>query len=172
MRLSGEILFGEDAIRRRVDELASAIHADTPDGAPLSVLALMDGAFIFCADLVRRLRPPLRLAFARVASARRGGEPVELELPADFPVRGADLLIVEDVLDTGRTMASLRRRLEALEPRRIRIAVLLDKPARRETEVAADYVGFAAGDRWVVGYGLDCEGLFRNLPYISYVRED
>jgi len=170
VRLSGEILFGEEAIRSRVDELASAIRADTPEGEPLSVLALMDGAFMFCADLVRRLPIPVHLALTRVASVRRSGPP-DVALPADFPVRGADLLIVEDVLDTGRPLAALKQRLEQLRPGRIRIAVLLDKPARREAGITADYVGFVTGDRWVVGYGLDCAGLYRNLPYVSYVKD-
>lgn len=170
MRLSDEILFGEETIRHRIGEMALAVEADTPRGEPLSVLALMDGAFMFCADLVRRLPMPVRLAFARVVSARRGGDSTGLTLPAEFPVRGADLLVVEDVLDTGRTLESLNRRLETLRPRRVRIAVLLDKPARREAAIEADYVGFTAGDRWVVGYGLDCGGRFRNLPYVSYVE--
>jgi hypoxanthine phosphoribosyltransferase len=151
--------------------MASAIAADTPEGETLSVLALMDGAFMFCADLVRRLPMPVHLGFVPVISVRRGGDPTGIRLSTGFPVDGADLLIVEDILDTGCTLAALRRHLETLNPRRIRLAVLLDKPARREVEIRPDYVGFTTGDHWVVGYGLDSEGLYRNLPYISFVEE-
>jgi hypoxanthine phosphoribosyltransferase len=169
-RLSSEILIDEEQIARRVEAMALAIAADTPEGAPLSVLAILDGAFMFCADLVRRLPMPVRLGLVRVVSVERGGDPERVELPADFPVRGEELLVVEDVLDTGKTMAALRARLAAQAPRRIRLAVLLDKPARRAVAIRPDYSGFVVGDRWVVGYGLDWDGLYRNLPYISYVE--
>lgn len=172
MRLSSEVLIGEARLEQRVRALAAAIAADTPEGVELSVLALMDGAFMLCADLVRRLPMPVRLAFVPVVSVLRGGDPARIVLPPGFPVRGTDLLVVEDILDTGRTLSALRRRLVALEPRRIRLAVLLDKPARREVEIKPDYVGFKVQDRWVVGYGLDSDGLYRNLPYISYIEPE
>jgi len=169
MGLSDEILIDEAALRGRVREMAAAIAADTPGDRPLSVLAVMDGAFVFCADLVRLLPVPVHLGFVRVLSVARGGDTSDVEIPLEFPVSGADLLVVEDILDTGTTLAALRRRLEALEPARLRIAVLLDKPARRSEQVEVDFSGFTVDDRWVVGYGLDWEGLYRNLPYISFV---
>jgi hypoxanthine phosphoribosyltransferase len=169
MRLSSEVLIPEDRIQSRVRAMAEAIATDTPEGTPLSVLALLDGAFMFCADLVRRLPMPVRLAMAPVISVDRGGDPGRIVLPVDFPVEDADLLIVEDILDTGRTLDRLRTHLERRRPRRIRIAVLLDKPARRAVEMSADYVGFRVPDRWIVGYGLDLDGLYRNLPYVTYV---
>lgn len=169
MHLSSEILIGEERLRQRVEAMAAAIAADTPEGETLSVLAVMDGAFMFCSDLVRRLPMPVRLALVPLVSVHRGGDPQKIVLPPDFPVSGADLLIVEDILDTGRTLDALTGYLSALAPRRMRLAVLLDKPARREVEVDADYVGFEVDDRWVVGYGLDYRGLYRNLPYISHV---
>jgi hypoxanthine phosphoribosyltransferase len=171
MRLSTEILISEEELRRRVSAMAAAMAADTAEGETLSVLAIMDGAIMFCADLVRQLPMPVHLALARVISVRRGGDPTAIRLPSYFPVEGADLLVVEDILDTGCTLSALRAHLETLNPRRIRLAVLLDKPARREVEIRPDYVGFSAPDRWVVGYGLDSEGLFRNLPYVSYVED-
>ncbi len=170
MRLASEVLVGESALRDRVESMAAAIAADTPDGATLSVLAVMDGAFMFCADLVRRLPMPVRLAFVPLVSVHRGGDPSRIVLPAGFPVRSADVLVVEDILDTGHTLDALTLHLRALRPRSLRLAVLLDKPARREVPVRADYTGFEIPDRWVVGYGLDHEGLYRNLPYISYVE--
>ena len=169
MRLSEQILIDEATLRQRVGEMATEIAADTPIDRPLSVLAVMDGAFVFCADLVRRLPAPVHLAFVRVASVDRGGVPSAVEIPEGFPVAGADLLVIEDILDTGKTLAALRRRLEALAPSRLRIAVLLDKPSRRSEQVEVDFTGFTVEDRWVVGYGLDWKGLHRNLPYISFV---
>jgi len=170
VRLSREILIGETALQARVEALARAIAADTEEGTELSVLALMDGGFMFCADLVRRLPMPVRLALVPIRSIDRGGDPAALALPEGFPLTGADLLVVEDILDTGRTLAALKARLLAERPARLRIAVLLDKPARRTIPFAADYVGFQVPDRWIVGYGLDVDGLYRNLPYVTFVE--
>ncbi|MCP3982223.1 MAG: hypoxanthine phosphoribosyltransferase [bacterium] len=170
MHLSSNILIGEEQLERRLDVMASAIAADTPEEGRLSVLAVMDGAFMFCAGLVRRLPMPVHLAFVPLISVARGGDPKNARLPDGFPVRGADLLVVEDILDTGRTLSILKSRLTELSPRRIRLAVLLDKPVRRAAKIQADYTGFTVDDRWVVGYGLDSEGLYRNLPYISYME--
>jgi hypoxanthine phosphoribosyltransferase len=170
MRLSREILIGETALNARVEALARAIAADTQEGVELSVIGLMDGAFMFCADLVRRLPMPVRLALVPITSIDRGGDPGALRLPDAFPLEGADVLIVEDILDTGRTLLALKQHLLAHRPARLRIAVLLDKPARRAVPLVADYVGFQVPDRWIVGYGLDVDGLYRNLPYISFVE--
>jgi hypoxanthine phosphoribosyltransferase len=170
MRLSSRVLIPENALRERVEQMAAAVAADTPEGATLSVLALLDGAFVFCADLVRRLPLPVRIALVPVTSVTRGGDPGRIALPLDFPVEEADLLIVEDILDTGRTLAALRDHLGRRRPRRVRIAVLLDKPSGRQVDVRPDYVGFTIGDVWVVGYGLDADGLYRNLPYVTFVE--
>lgn len=170
MRLSEEILIGESALEARVDAMAAAIAADTPDGAPLSVVALMDGAFMFAADLVRRLPMPVRIALVPVTSVDRGGDPTSIVLPDGFPISGADVLVLEDILDTGRTLSVLREHLLARNPSRLRLAVLLDKPARRVARVAPDYVGFQVPDRWIVGYGLDADGLYRNLPYLTFLE--
>ncbi len=171
VRLSSRVLLSEEQIRQRVEAMAVAIAADTPDGNTLSVLVLMDGAFMFCADLVRRFPLPVRLAFVPVLSVSRGGDVGRIAIPLDFPIADADVLIVEDILDTGLTLGALKSRLEACGPARLRIAVLLDKPARRKLQVRPDYVGFTVPDTWVVGYGLDVDGLFRNLPYITHLEE-
>ena len=170
MRLSSKILITEAQLAQRVQGMADAIAADTPDGSRLSVLALMDGAFMFCADLVRRLPMPVHLAMAPIRSMARGGDPTQINLPDYFPVEGADILIVEDILDTGQTLEALTTHMETLNPARVRLAVLLDKPSHREVQVQPDYIGFQVPDRWVVGYGLDWEGVYRNLPYISYIE--
>lgn len=170
MRLSTSVLITEAQIRGRVEAMASAIAADTPEGSSLSVLAILDGAFMFCADLVRRLPMPVHIALVPMISVDRGGDPERIVLPADFPIRGRDLLLVEDILDSGKTLDALRIRLARESPARIRLAVLLDKAARRSAKVTADYVGFAVEDRWIVGYGLDWHGLYRNLPYLSHME--
>jgi hypoxanthine phosphoribosyltransferase len=170
MRLSADILIDERRLQERVEEIALAIAADSAGGDALSVIALMDGAFMFCADLVRRLPMPVHLALAPVTSVLRGGDPSTIALPPGFPVTGADVLVVEDIHDTGQTLAALLAHLETLSPARIRLAVLLEKPVRRERRVPIDYLGFQVPDRWVVGYGMDADGLYRNLPYVSYVE--
>ena len=169
-RLSSEILIDEGRIRQRVEAMARAIAADTPAEAPLSVLAVLDGAFMFCADLVRRLPMPIHLGLVKLVSIDHGGEPERIVFPADFPLRGADVLVVEDILDTGKTMAALAERVALERPARLRLAMLLDKSSRRSVDLRPDYVGFEVDDRWVVGYGLDHEGLYRNLPYITFVE--
>lgn len=169
MHLSSEILISERQIRERIEAMAAAIAADTPDGATLTVVSILDGSFMFCADLVRRLPMPVHLALVPLRSVDRGGDPEATVLPPELPIRGADLLVIEDILDTGRTLSAFRAHLESLGPRTVRLAVLLDKPTRRKAAVRPEYSGFTVPDRWVVGYGLDYEGLYRNLPYISYV---
>jgi len=170
MRLSRDILISESALKSRVEALARAIAADTPEGDGLSVVVILDGAMIFGADLVRRLPMPVRMALLPITSIDRGGDPTKIRIPDGFPVAGADVLVVEDILDTGRTLGALKDHLLAMTPRSLRIAVLLDKPARRAVPLVPDYVGFQVPDRWIVGYGLDADGLFRNLPYISFLE--
>ena len=169
MRLSSEILIPELVIQGRVEAMAAAITADTPEGERLSVIALLDGAFMFCADLVRRLPMPIHLALVPVISIDRGGDPRQVPFPPGFPIRDRDVLVLEDILDTGRTLSVLKARLLEERPARLRVAVLLDKPARRAVEFRPDYRGFEVPDRWIVGYGLDVNGLYRNLPYVTYV---
>ncbi len=170
MRLATDVLISEAQLGERVRAMAAAVAADTPDGSTLSVLALMDGAFMFCADLVRHLPMPVVLAFPPVQSVDRGGDPGRIALPLGFPVEDAHVLVVEDILDTGRTLAALRDHLKRRRPRSLRIAVLLDKPSRRAVALRPDYVGFEVPNRWIVGYGLDMDGLYRNLPYITYLE--
>jgi hypoxanthine phosphoribosyltransferase len=113
---------------------------------------------------------PVRVGLVRQVSIARGGDPATLVFPAELPLRGRDLLVVEDILDTGRTLEALMARVALERPRSVRLAVLLDKPVNRAADVRPDYVGFEVGDAWVVGYGLDWEGLYRNLPYITSVE--
>ena len=155
-------------LRRRLR--AAARHAKRARNLQPTRHTVLDGAFMFCADLVRRLPMPVHIGLVKLVSIERGGEPDQIVFPEDLPIRGADVLVVEDILDSGCTMAALTRRIRRERPSRLRLAILLDKPARRREAVEPDYVGFTVENRWVVGYGLDHEGLYRNLPYLTYVE--
>jgi len=143
-------------------------------GCELVIVSLLNGTVLFLADLIRNLNLPLRLDFIGVSSYREGTESRELiftkELRLD--VRGRDVLLVDDILDTGRTLTAVLAKLEQLKPRAIKTCVLLDKPARRVEKINADYVGFEIPDLFVVGYGLDFAERFRNLPFVGVLRPE
>jgi hypoxanthine phosphoribosyltransferase len=165
------VLITERQIARRIRQLSRDIERDF-NGRELLVVSLLTGTVVFLADLIRHLTLPLRLDFIGVTSYGAGtesGEPVfnrELQLE----VRGRDVLLVDDILDTGRTMVRVLRKLKPLKPRRIRICVLLNKSARRAERVRADYVGFDIPDCFVVGYGLDFAERYRNLPFVGVLH--
>jgi hypoxanthine phosphoribosyltransferase len=162
------ILFTEAQIARRVKSLACEIERDFR-GREMVVVSLLNGTVLFLADLIRHLNLPLRLDFIGVSSYGAGTETGELVFTKELrlDVRGRDLLLVDDILDTGKTLSRVIPKLQALKPRRIRTCVLLDKPARRTQEVEADYVGFAIPDFFVIGYGLDFAERYRNLPFVG-----
>lgn len=162
------ILITQQRIARRVRELAARIEHDYT-GRETVVVALLNGTVMFLADLIRHLSLPLRLDFMGVSSYGLGTESGDLiftkELRLD--VRGRDVLLVDDILDTGRTLRRVLDRMRELQPRRVRTCVLLDKKARRLEPVEADYVGFEIPDLFVVGYGLDFAERYRNLPFVG-----
>ncbi|MGO8764342.1 MAG: hypoxanthine phosphoribosyltransferase [Limisphaerales bacterium] len=162
------VLITEEEIAGRILTLAREIERDFR-GREMVVVALLNGTLMFLADLMRHLNLPLRLDFMGVSSYGLGTESGDLiftkELRLD--VRGRDLLLIDDILDTGRTMSRVLPRIRALKPRRIKICVLLDKPSRRVENIRADYVGFEIPDYFVVGYGLDFAERYRNLPFVG-----
>jgi len=162
------ILIPEARIARRVEEMAREIQRDYT-GRETVVVALLNGTVMFLADLIRHLSLPLRLDFMGVSSYGLGTESGDLiftkELRLD--VRGRDVLLVDDILDTGRTLSRVIDRVRELRPKRIRTCVLLDKKSRRIEDVEADYVGFPIPDLFVVGYGLDFAERYRNLPFVG-----
>ena len=165
--LSG-VLISQRRLAARVRALAAQIQADY-HGRDLVVVALLNGTVLFLADLIRSIDLPLRLDFLGVSSygnATVGGQPV-LTRELKLDVRGRDVLIVDDILDTGRTVSSVMERMRRLGPARIRVCVLLDKPDRRVCDVEVDYVGFRIPDVFVVGYGMDYAEKFRNLPFVG-----
>ncbi len=173
------VLFSAEDIERRVRKLGAEISSTYhgPSGAssqpPLLVVGLLKGALPFMADLIRAIDVPLEYDFISVSSYEHGTIPGEVRVLKDLdrPLAGRHLLIVEDIVDTGHTLQHITRRLLAREPASIKVCTLLDKPQRREVDVAVHYVGFELEDPWfVVGYGLDYRELLRNLPYIGALR--
>jgi len=163
------VLVTEGAIAARVAELARAIARDYAGENPVLV-GVLQGAVPFVADLMRALPIDVTVDFIRASSYGAGtSSSGRVRLVADLAVEVADrhVLIVDDIVDTGLTLAALKRTLEARGPRSVRTCVLLDKAGRRETDVTIDYVGFTIPNVFVVGYGLDYGGLYRNLPYVA-----
>jgi hypoxanthine phosphoribosyltransferase len=165
------ILITEEEIASRLLSLSHDIARDFVE-REMVVVALLNGTVMFLADLIRNLSLPLRLDFIGVSSYGAGTESGELVFTKELrlDVRGRDVLIVDDILDTGRTMVHVLRKLRALHPRRIRTCVLLNKAARRVEPVEADYVGFEIPDVFVVGYGLDFAERYRNLPFVGVLQ--
>lgn len=176
------VLFEEEELRRRVEELGAEITADyrrllskTEGEQPPLAVGLLRGAAIFLADLVRAIDLPLEYDFITVSSYGNAASPGELRLLKDLveSVEGRDLLIVEDIVDTGRTLKYVQESLRRRGPRSLKSCCLVDKVARREVEVELDYVGFRLEeDEFLVGYGLDYAGLYRNLPYIAALKSE
>ena len=165
----GRVLISEEALRARVAELGRAIARDYAAERPILV-GVLQGAFLFLADLIRAAPIDLTTGFIGVSSYAPGttssGE-VRLLSDLSLSIEGRQVLIVEDIVDTGLTLAYLKRNLEARHPARVRVCVLLDKRERRRVPLELDYVGFTIPNVFVVGYGLDHHGLFRNLPHIA-----
>jgi hypoxanthine phosphoribosyltransferase len=163
------ILFDEREIRAGIERCAAEIAALYASDEP-TVLAILKGSVVFVADLIRRLPIPLRLSFVQAESYRRGTTAGALEvgrLPGAEDLAGRRVLLVDDILDSGRTLAAVRAEVLARGARDVRTCVFLDKPARRAVELEADHVCFAVEDVFVVGYGLDFAGRYRNLPYVG-----
>ena len=168
-----KVLISEEEIRRRVGELASQVESDFA-GRDLVVVGLLTGTLMFLADLVREIDLPLRRDFIGVSSYGDGTESRELvftkELKLDVVNR--DVLLVDDILDTGKTLRAVINKLEGMSPRQVRTCVLLSKKARREYDIPADYIGFEISDEFVVGYGLDYAEKYRNLRHIGILKPE
>src|SRR5574337_1284700 len=167
-----EILLAAETIARRVRELAAQISADY-HGRPLRLVGILKGAWVFLADLVRELTVEVTVDFISIESYGNNATTtgaVKITKDLDRSIEGLDVLVVEDILDTGHTFEYLRGVLEAHKPRNLRVVTLLDKPSRRIRPVHADYVGFTIPDVFVVGYGLDYAQQYRNLPDVRILH--
>lgn len=163
------VFLDEARIRARVIELGAQIRKDYGDETPIHLVAVLKGAFIFLADLVRAIPGEVSLDFMAVSSyagTTSSGE-VKVNKDLDRSIEGRHVIIVEDIVDTGLTLSYLHEILRARDPKSLKTACLLSKPSRRKVEVPVEYIGFTIEDRFVVGYGLDYDERFRQLPYIG-----
>ncbi len=170
-----DVLIDEDRLQKRVKELARAIIDDYVDIEDLLLVCVLKGAFMFLADLSRELHRPHQIDFMGISSYGHGTRTsgaVRIVLDLKEDIGGRHVLIVEDIIDSGRTLEYIRRNLMARSPVSLRICTLLNKPARREVDVLVDYIGFEIPDEFVVGYGLDFNEIYRNLPYIAVLRPE
>lgn len=168
------ILLDEETIATRVHELATQISTDYANVDNLMLIGVLKGAFIFLADLARRLTVSHQVDFIALSSYNRGAistRAVRLIMDTRASVTGHHVLVVEDIVDTGYTLDYLLRTFRARKPTSLRVCTLLSKPERREVEVQVDYLGFEIPDVWVVGYGMDYADRFRTLPYIAALKQ-
>ena len=167
-------LFSEEAIDARIRELGAQISRDYA-GKELHLICVLKGSSFFTCELAKRITVPVYLDFMSVSSY--GSETtssgvVKIVKDLDSPLKGKDVIVVEDIVDTGHTLSYLMGMLKGREPASLRLCTLLDKPERRVAEVFVDYIGFTIPDKFIVGYGLDYDQKYRNLPYIGVVELD
>ena len=165
----GRVLYGREDVRRRVAELGRTITGDYVGRDPVLVTVLKGGA-VFLADLVRAVDLPLEVSFmaiSRYGDAEESLGRVQILLDVELDLAGRDVLLVEDIVDTGWTLDHVMKVLRAKKPRSLKLAALLHKPERTRVDVPIDYLGFTIPDRFVVGYGLDFDGRYRNLRHLA-----
>ena len=169
-----EILIPSDRLQARIAELGAEISRDY-EGQELLLLAVLKGSVLFLSDLMRHITVPHQIDFMATSSYGGGtvsSGAVRILKDLDAPIEGRNVLIVEDIIDTGHTLSYLTRILRARQPRSLRICTLLNKPTRREVDVPVDYIGFDIPNKYVLGYGLDYAEMYRNLPYIAVLAPE
>lgn len=168
------ILLDEEAIRAGIDQVAQEV-TDAFRDSEFTVVSILKGSCIFASDLIRRIPIPLELAFVSASSYRAGTESGDLKvefLPAGNEIKGRNILLVDDILDTGRTMHALKEEFTRRGAAEVKSCVFLDKPSRRAIQFNADFRVFEVEDLFVVGYGLDYAGRYRNLPFVGVLRPE
>ena len=166
------VLFSEEELDRRVSEIAAEINRDYAGKEPM-LISVLRGSFVFMADLIRKIEVPCTVDFMSVSSYGRGttsSGQVQITKDLSDDIEGKDIIVVEDILDSGNTLSYLLQLLQARKPASMKLCTLLDKPDRRVKEVHVDYTGFTIPDEFVVGYGLDYDEKYRNLPYIGILK--
>jgi len=173
-RITKEVLIPEERLHQRIRELAQAISADYA-GQDLLLVAILKGSVIFLSDLMRALTIPHQIDFMAVSSygvgARASSGVVRIVMDLATNIEGRNVLIVEDIIDTGQTLDYITRILRERAPKSLRICTLLNKPSRREIEIPVDYVGFDIPNHYVFGFGLDVDEFYRELPYVAILKE-
>jgi hypoxanthine phosphoribosyltransferase len=165
-------LISERDIHKKVKELADAISKDYQDKTPLLV-GILKGAWVFMADLVRQISIPIRCDFLQVSSYGKATESsgiVKIITDLKCSIEGEHVVLVEDIVDTGLTLKYIIDYLQIRRPKSVKLCSLLDKPVRHKIELKIDYLGFQVPNKFVVGYGIDYQELYRNLPYVAYVE--
>jgi hypoxanthine phosphoribosyltransferase len=167
-----EILIDEKALQSRIKEMAEEISRDY-QGKDLMLICILRGGIVFLVDLMRQITVPIQVDFMAVSSygagARQSGGSVRLSLDLKTDIRGKDVLLVEDIVDSGNTIAYVLEFLRTRQPRSLKVCTLLDKPDRRETPIKIHYRGFSIANKFVFGYGLDLDDYYRNLPFVAVV---
>jgi len=166
-------LYTEEQIAKRVVELAEIINKDY-EGEDILLVGILKGASVFVADLMRKIKADTNIDFMSVSSYGNSTETsgsIKILKDLDVDIKGKNVLVVEDIIDSGVTLKNLVETLETREPKSLKLCTLLDKPQRRKTDVKVDYVGFVIEDKFIVGYGIDYAEKYRNLPYIAIVED-
>lgn len=164
-----EVLISSEQVKERIVDAAKYIESFYND-KPLVIITILKGSVIFASDLVREIDVPCELAFMRAKSYCSGVESsgnVKISVDCDIDIEGREVIVIEDIVDTGRTLAELVKILGKRNPSVLKVVTLLDKPSRRVLDFAADFSLFTVPDEFVIGYGLDCDEYYRNLPYIA-----
>jgi hypoxanthine phosphoribosyltransferase len=168
-RIFGKPIIDQEEMHKRIRDLGKQIATDY-EGRSLLLVGVLKGAYAFYADLARAIRLPLRVDFLVVTSSPgkdKKSEKVKIVSDLTEDIKGQDVLLVEDIVDSGLTVSYLKKILLAKRPQSLKVCTLLDKPNRRKVKVVVDYIGFSIPDKYVVGYGLDYQNKYRNLPYIA-----
>lgn len=171
-QVAPEVLISEEDIAMRIEALGKAITEEF-QGQELTIICVLKGAFMFCSDLMKKINLPVKLDFIALSSYGEGTTSsgnVKMELDLSGSIKGHNVLIVEDIVDTGLTITTLKNMLEARGPKSVKLASLLYKPSRSKHKVKIDYMGFEIEDKFVIGYGLDYAGRYRELPYIGVLN--
>ena len=166
------VLLSEEEVDKRIKEMAEQITKDY-EGKNVHLICILKGSVFFTVELAKRITAPVELEFMCVSSYgadTKSSGVVKITKDLDVSIEGKNVLVIEDIIDSGRTLSYLLENLKTRNPKSLRLCTLLDKPDRRVVNVNVDYVGFEIPDQFVVGYGLDCDQKYRNLPYIGYVE--
>lgn len=171
-----EILIDEVTLKNRIVELGREISLDYADSSALMLICILKGGVMFLTDLMRQIDVPHEIDFLAVSSYGRGAREstgkVRIDMDLRGEVEGKDLLIVEDIIDSGYTLKFVMDVMQARHPNSVRLCTLLDKPSRRTIQIPIQYIGFQIEDKFVFGYGLDLDEKFRNLPFVGVVRQE
>ena len=167
-----KVLIDEEKLEKRVQEIATQIEEEYK-GKELTLICILKGSIFFTVDLAKKINGDVRLEFIRVSSYNEGTESsgeIKMKLDLKDSIQGKDVIVIEDIIDTGRTLSYLIEYLKMKKPNSVKLCALLDKPDRRVVDVKVDYTGFQIPDKFVIGYGLDYDEKYRNLPYVGYIE--